>query len=66
MLADMATLTSGELSRSAALFHALSDETRLRILTRLSKGERCVCELTDALDAASRFPPQSKTSWVHG
>jgi ArsR family transcriptional regulator, arsenate/arsenite/antimonite-responsive transcriptional repressor len=52
MLSAMTTTTSRELARSAALFHALSDETRLRILGRLSKGERCVCELTDALDAA--------------
>ena len=35
----------------ARLFHALSDETRLEILERLRGGERCVCELTDALDA---------------
>ena len=34
------------------VFHALSDEPRLRILERLRGGERCVCELTDALDAA--------------
>jgi ArsR family transcriptional regulator len=34
------------------MFHALSDDTRLRILQRLRGGERCVCELTDALDAA--------------
>jgi ArsR family transcriptional regulator len=38
--------------RAAQLFHALSDETRLGILARLSSGERCVCDLTDALDAA--------------
>jgi ArsR family transcriptional regulator len=38
--------------RAAALFHALSDETRLGILARLTRGERCVCELTGALDAA--------------
>jgi ArsR family transcriptional regulator len=30
---------------------ALSDEKRLRILTQLAGGERCVCELTEALDA---------------
>jgi ArsR family transcriptional regulator len=36
----------------ARLFHALSDETRLSILQRLRFGERCVCDLTDALDAA--------------
>lgn len=34
------------------LFHALSDSTRLSILKRLRLGERCVCDLTDALDAA--------------
>ena len=33
------------------IFHALSDRTRLEILERLRAGERCVCELTDALDA---------------
>jgi ArsR family transcriptional regulator len=38
--------------RAARLFHALSDETRLSILDRLRRGECCVCELTDALDAA--------------
>lgn len=30
---------------------ALSDEKRLRILAQLAGGERCVCDLTDALDA---------------
>ncbi|MDQ3082018.1 MAG: metalloregulator ArsR/SmtB family transcription factor [Gemmatimonadota bacterium] len=38
--------------RAVELFHALSDETRLEIIHLLSKGERCVCELTDSLDAA--------------
>jgi ArsR family transcriptional regulator len=37
--------------RLAQCGHALSDETRLRILERLSAGERCVCELTAALGA---------------
>ena len=41
-----------DLTRSARLFHALSDETRLAILDLLRGGERCVCELQDALDAA--------------
>ena len=36
----------------AGLFHALSDETRLAIVLKLLAGERCVCDLTDALDAA--------------
>ena len=35
-----------------ALFHALSDETRLAIVKRLAGGERCVCDLQDLLDAA--------------
>lgn len=46
------TVSETDISRKALLFHALSDETRLGILDRLSRGERCVCELTDALDAA--------------
>ena len=41
-----------DVSRAARWFHALSDETRLGIVARLAGGERCVCELTDALDAA--------------
>ncbi|MEK9142919.1 MAG: metalloregulator ArsR/SmtB family transcription factor [Nitrospirota bacterium] len=38
--------------KAAALFHALSDETRLALLDRLKDGEQCVCELTDAMKAA--------------
>ena len=41
-----------DLARSAALFHALSDETRLAALDMLRDGEQCVGELQDALDAA--------------
>jgi len=37
---------------AARWFHALSDPTRLGIVARLTDGERCVCDLTDALDAA--------------
>lgn len=48
----MATRTRPDTARSVRLFHALSDETRLSILERLRLGERCVCDLTDALDAA--------------
>jgi ArsR family transcriptional regulator len=48
----MTTRTRLDVGRAARLFHALSDETRLRILDRLRRGERCVCELTDALEAA--------------
>ena len=48
----MATRADLDLSRAAELFHALSDRTRLSILQRLRFGERCVCDLTDALEAA--------------
>jgi ArsR family transcriptional regulator len=47
-----ATLNQPTLARAAVLFHALSDVTRLEILEKLRGGERCVCELTDELDAA--------------
>jgi ArsR family transcriptional regulator len=48
----MATQLKPDTDRAASLFHALSDETRLSILRRLRFGERCVCDMTDALDAA--------------
>ncbi len=38
--------------KAVALFHALSDETRLALLERLKDGEQCVCELMDAMKAA--------------
>jgi ArsR family transcriptional regulator len=38
--------------QAAELFQALSDPTRLEILNRLRRGERCVCDLMDLLDAA--------------
>ncbi len=41
-----------DLDRMADLCHALSDGTRLRILAMLREGERCVCELQEALGAA--------------
>ncbi len=48
----MPTSVASDFKRTARLFHALSDETRLRIIARLRGGERCVCELMDAVDAA--------------
>jgi ArsR family transcriptional regulator len=48
----MPTATAGNTDTAAQWFHALSDPTRLGIVMRLTGGERCVCELTDALDAA--------------
>lgn len=48
----MATAAYLDTERATRLFHALSDRTRLSIIQRLRFGERCVCDLTDALDAA--------------
>ena len=48
----MAAATHSRTERAIELFHALSDETRLEIIELLRKGERCVCDLTDTLDAA--------------
>lgn len=48
----MKTVEPRKLVPAAALFHALSDETRLEILGKLGSGERCVCDLTDALASA--------------
>jgi len=44
--------TASTASRTATLCHALTDETRVAIVEMLVDGERCVCELQDALDAA--------------
>ena len=48
----MAVATAPDLDRAVALFHALSDATRLAALDMLRDGERCVCELQDELDVA--------------
>jgi ArsR family transcriptional regulator len=48
----MPVATHSRTERSIELFHALSDETRLEVIELLKRGERCVCELTDTLDAA--------------
>ena len=45
----MATRTEPDLDVLTRRFKALSDERRLRIVDRLRSGERCVCELTDAI-----------------
>ena len=58
----MATQVAVDTWQAVRWFHALSDETRLEIIQMLSNGERCVCELTDALDAAqSRLSFHLKT-----
>jgi ArsR family transcriptional regulator, arsenate/arsenite/antimonite-responsive transcriptional repressor len=38
------------LQDAASWFRALGDETRLKIIDRLSEGEQCVCDLTDLLE----------------
>ena len=43
--------TAVSFKKGVSLFHALSDETRLELLDQLKHGERCVCELTDAMKA---------------
>jgi ArsR family transcriptional regulator len=48
----MTTAMQSTHNRAAAVFRALSDETRLAILDILRDGERCVCELQSELDAA--------------
>ena len=47
----MTTATGPDLDLLTRRFKALSDPRRLAILDRLRGGERCVCELTDILDA---------------
>jgi ArsR family transcriptional regulator len=47
----MPVATAYDLDLLTARFKALSDPLRLRILDRLRGGERCVCELMEALDA---------------
>ena len=42
---------------NAQMFKALGDETRLRIISLLSQGELCVCDLMEVLNL-----PQSTTS----
>ena len=42
---------------TARIFKALGDETRIRILGLLTRGERCVCDLTAVLEL-----PQSTVS----
>ncbi len=46
------TTTTRNPAQVARWFHALSDETRVQIVEMLVGGERCVCDLQEALDAA--------------
>ena len=47
----MTSSAAPNLTRLARVFHALSDETRLCLVAMLRDGERCVCDLTSALDS---------------
>ena len=42
--------TSLDFERTARVFHALAEPTRLRLVDLLRGGERCVCELTEAME----------------
>ena len=46
----MTSVAAQDLSGITKQFRALSDENRLQIVDLLRNGERCVCELQDALD----------------
>lgn len=58
----MPVASSQRLEQVARSFHALSDETRLRIIECLEDGEQCVCDLMATLDTAqSRLSFHLKT-----
>ena len=44
--------TDSDTTQVARWFHALSDETRLRIVDMLQGGECCVCDLQESVGAA--------------
>lgn len=43
------TTATLDIPRIAELCNALADEARIEIVSRLLDGEKCVCDLTDAL-----------------
>lgn len=47
-----ATTPARRIRQRAEIFKALGHEDRLRILDRLGDGERCVCELVDAVGSS--------------
>jgi len=62
MIVTMTTVLPTPLVRLSETCHALSDPTRLQILAMLRYGERCVCDLTDALESGqSRLSFHLKT-----
>jgi ArsR family transcriptional regulator len=44
------TTATLDVPRIAQLCNALADEARVEIVARLLDGEKCVCDLTDALE----------------
>jgi ArsR family transcriptional regulator len=48
----MTTASPVQIEQAARAFQALSDPTRVALVDLLRGGERCVCELTDALGSA--------------
>jgi ArsR family transcriptional regulator len=48
----MTSVSTTDLTRLTRQFQALSDETRLQLIDLLRGGERCVCDLQSALNAA--------------
>lgn len=48
----MAIQAARNVEQALALFRALADETRLKVIDRLREGEQCVCDLTDVLGAS--------------
>jgi len=56
------SLVQSPVARLSQVCHALSDPTRLQILAMLRYGERCVCDLTEALESGqSRLSFHLKT-----
>jgi ArsR family transcriptional regulator len=58
----MSLVGTRSLDQTARWFHALSDETRLRIIDCLAECEQCVCDLTEVLQTGqSRLSFHLKT-----
>jgi ArsR family transcriptional regulator len=47
----MTAIAQADYKAKAEIIKALAHPTRLFIVDELSRGERCVCELTDLIDA---------------
>ncbi len=52
MTTTATTAATGDPALLARAFQALADEKRVRVLELLGEGERCVCELAEALDVS--------------